>query len=178
LGASGTWLALHPPNTPTGLTWSTEEQKRLHLVRLSRCACLLSLGILVAYLAINHVPFDSYRIAWERRQLLYLALYYAALVVPFFLAGVGVGLPLAAWTQRAGELYAANLAGSAVGSLGMLALVPALGGTGAVVSASFLAVLGAVSFGFSRVLVAGALVYGLAWVIMLSYSRPAAEECQ
>ena len=143
LGASGTWLALHPPNTPTGLTWSTEEQKRLHLVRLSRCACLLALGILVAYLAINHVPFDSYRIAWERRQLLYLALYYTALVVPFFLAGVCVGLPLAAWPQRAGELYAANLAGSAVGSLGMLALVPALGGTGAVVSASFLAVLAA-----------------------------------
>ena len=36
----------------------------------------------MAYAAVNWLPFDSYTIAWERRQLLYFALYYLALALP------------------------------------------------------------------------------------------------
>jgi hypothetical protein len=136
-GASGTWLALRPRH---------RERTRTVLNRLAAIAALFSISILIAYLAINYVPFDSYRVALERRQLLYLALYYPALILPFFFAGLCVGLPLAAWPGRANAVYAANLAGSAVGSLAVLALVPLLGGAGAVICAGVLGMVAAIVF--------------------------------
>jgi len=66
--------------------------------------------------------------------------------LPFFFAGLCIGLPLAAWPQRANALYAANLLGSAVGSLAVLVLVPLLGGIGAVISACLLGALAALAF--------------------------------
>jgi spermidine synthase len=148
LGASGTWLALYPLERDRHLQrcHTAEERDRTLLGRLAAIAGLFAIGILLAYVAMNHVPFDSYRLAWERRQFLYLALYYAALVVPFFFAGLCVGLTLAAWPRRANAIYASNLAGSAVGSLAVLATIPLLGGPGAVLSASALSMLAATVF--------------------------------
>jgi hypothetical protein len=136
-GASGTWLALRPRH---------QERNRTVLNRLAAIAALFSISILIAYLAINYVPFDSYRVALERRQLLYLALYYPALILPFFFAGLCVGLSLAARPDRAHAVYAANLAGSAVGSLAVLVWVPLLGGAGAVIGASVLGMVAAIVF--------------------------------
>ncbi len=136
-GASGTWLALRPPD---------QEKKGAIVHRLAAIAALFSVSVLIAYLAINHVPFDSYLIALERRQLLYLALYYPAQILPFFFAGLCVGLSLAVWPGQANAVYAANLAGSAAGSLAVLVLVPLLGGERAVVFASATGLLGAITF--------------------------------
>jgi hypothetical protein len=146
-GASGTWLALRPEASPGGPGRWADERHRAAPRRLTTFAFLFSLSTLLAYLAINRIPFDSYRVAWERRQLLYLALYYSALIVPFFFAGGCVGLPLAAWPERAHAVYAANLAGSAVGSLLMLVLLPGLGATGAVLCASAAGLLAAALLG-------------------------------
>ena len=149
LGASGTWLALRPLNRqdrPFQKCRSPEERNRAIVARLAGIAALFSISILVAYLAINYVPFDSYRVALERRQLLYLALYYPALILPFFFAGLCISMSLATWPGRANAVYAANLSGSAVGSLGVLVLVPLLGGAGAVISASVMGMLAAIIF--------------------------------
>jgi hypothetical protein len=148
LGASGSWLALYPLERDRHLQrfHTAEERDRALLRRLAAIASLFAIGILLAYLAMNRVPFDSYRLAWERRQLLYLALYYVALVVPFFFAGLCIGLALAAWPRRANAIYASNLAGSAVGSLAVLAAIPLLGGPGAVLSAGALSMLAATVF--------------------------------
>jgi len=148
-GASGTWLTLYPvepegPQHPQSSFLSIRD--RTVMGRLAAHAFLFSCSILIAYLAVNHVPFDSYRIALEQRQLLYLALYYSALILPFFFAGLCIGLSLAAWPRWANALYAANLAGSAAGSLMVLALVPFLGGTGAAISASILGLAAAFAF--------------------------------
>jgi len=162
-GASGTWLALRPLDSG-GRHFqqcrSLQERNQAVLVRLAGIAILFSISILIAYLAINHVPFDSYRVAWERRQLLYLALYYPALIVPFFFAGLCIGLSLAAWPKRANAVYAANLAGSAAGSLAVLVLIPPLGGVGAVISASIVGLLAALAFtlGASRAKLWGLVV--------------------
>ncbi len=138
-GASGTWLALRP----------APQRERGVPHRLAGTAVLFSASLLVAYMAINYVPFDSYRIALERRQLLYLVLYYIALILPFFFAGLCVGLALVVWPDQANTVYAANLVGSAVGSLMVLALVPRLGGEGAAISASAMAAVAAVAFTFA-----------------------------
>ncbi len=142
-GASGTWLTLAPVKPNPGSGEVTREHHLASLRRLSALAGCFALATLLTYLAANYVPFDSYRVAWERRQLLYLAVYYSALIVPFIFAGACVGLPLSVWTERTNTLYAANLTGSAVGSLLGLVAVPLLGGSGAVFCASFIAMLAA-----------------------------------
>ena len=74
-GASGTLLSIAP-----GL-------KRIRLDRLlSWSGVGFALGVGLAYLVVNWLPFDSYSIAWERRQILYFLLYYLALTIPFFIS--------------------------------------------------------------------------------------------
>ncbi len=157
-GASGTALALRP------------QLARGELVpRLARLALLFSASLVASYLVINYLPFDAYRVAWEPVQLLYLVLYYLALVAPFFLGGLVVGVPLAAREPPSANVYAANLVGSGVGCLAALGALAGVGGTGAVILAALLAALGALAFSagarasqrllsFALVLVLGALV--------------------
>ncbi len=106
---------------------------------LARLAALFSLGVLFSYLVVNHLPFDAYRIAWDRTQLFYFALYYLSLALPFFFGGLAVGGLLAVRPELAARVYAANLAGSALGCLIALGALPLLGGAGTIL---FCAALG------------------------------------
>lgn len=92
-----------------------------------------------AYLTINYLPFDSFSIAWDDRQVLYLALYFLAVAVPFLFSGLLIGGELMAAGDRAADghggshrVYGANLIGSALGSIASLAVLTAVGGEGAV----------------------------------------------
>ena len=96
-----------------------------------------SLTTLGTYLVINYLPFDSYSIAWDNRQILYLFIYFTVVAFPFFFAGLLVGGELMATGHKQGRaathhVYAANLIGSAVGSLASLLVLNALGSVGAV----------------------------------------------
>ncbi len=132
-GASGTYLSLRPP--------SPERWQR----SLAGAAALFALATPAAYLTVNYLPFDAYRLAWEPGQLLWLILYYLALTVPFFCSGLVGGAALAAWPDRAGALYAANLLGSGLGPLLALAALATVGGPGTVFLASLLGWLGAIA---------------------------------
>jgi hypothetical protein len=133
-GASGTALSLAP-------RWAVPPTGR----RAAALAVLFSIGIAGAYLSLNHLPFDSYRIAWERIQAVYLVAYYLALTVPFFCAGLVTGLLLAAHPERSARLYAANLFGSALGGLAPVAFLP-LAGEGTVLIIAALGLLAAFVF--------------------------------
>jgi len=103
----------------------------------------LPLGILLAYEVINRIPFDSYTLAFDPRQYGYLAVYYLSLVIPFALSGLAVSYWLASSPATSHKLYAANLCGSALGSLGLLAALPALGAEGAIIAAAAIGWVGA-----------------------------------
>ena len=133
-GASGTALSLAP-------RWAAPPAGR----RAAALAVLFSLGVVGAYLSLNYLPFDSYRIAWERVQVVYLVAYYLALTAPFFCAGLAAGLLLAAYPERSARLYAANLFGSALGGLAPVALLP-LAGEGTVLLIAALGLLAALVF--------------------------------
>ncbi|HSJ56382.1 MAG TPA: hypothetical protein VLC95_04325 [Anaerolineae bacterium] len=137
-GASGTALTLVPH-------WTLPPAGR----RASILSTLFAIATIVAYLSLNYLPFDSYRIAWERIQILYLVLYYLALTLPFFCAGLVTGLLLSAYPTAAAPIYAANLAGSACGALLPLLLLP-LTGEGSVLAISALSLLAAALFAGSR----------------------------
>ena len=130
-GASGTFLSLRPPSRQGLHRWLTVS------------ALLFTLAVPASYLLVNFLPFDAYRIAWERIQLLWLTLYYLALTIPFFFSGLAVGAALVTWSEEAHRLYAVNLLGSGLGlPLALLALAT-VGGPGTVFG---VALLGALAF--------------------------------
>ncbi|NOZ30135.1 MAG: hypothetical protein GXP39_19060 [Chloroflexi bacterium] len=157
-GASGTALSLasgwrHPPIAR----------------RLAAIAAGFGVTALGGYLIANWLPFDSYTIAWERRQALYLALYFLALAAPFFCAGLGIALALSSEPTRAHRAYAANLVGSAAGGIAAPLLLGMLGGPGTIAAAAGIGSLSVVGFGWRRRplrwlgLGAGAILLVLAW---------------
>jgi spermidine synthase len=130
-GASGTFLSLRSPSGQGLRRW------------LAASALLFTLTVPASYLAVNALPFDAYRIAWERVQLLWLALYYLALTAPFFFSGLAVGTALVVRPEEAPRVYGANLFGSGLGlPLALLALA-AVGGPGTIFGVAW---LGSVAF--------------------------------
>ncbi|HKY54424.1 MAG TPA: hypothetical protein VJM08_08970, partial [Anaerolineales bacterium] len=120
-GASGTALTIFPAlqyGEPKG--------------RLSQLAFAAGISILIAFLITNGLPFDSFSIAWDRRQVWILILHYLTLAAPFFFSGMALGFLLNAFPPSAGRTYAVNLLGSATGCIIALAAPPYLGGEGMV----------------------------------------------
>lgn len=127
--SSGTWLSI----------LSSDARSRLQPInRLAFPPSLLG-----CYLLINTIPFDSYQLTWSPMQAFYLVLYYMGLVIPFVLSGSIIAYHLASAVEQSNAIYAANLAGSAIGSLGLLFTLPAFGGEGSVVVAAILGTCGA-----------------------------------
>jgi hypothetical protein len=131
-GASGTFLAIFP-----GFGRGNPGRS------LGRLSLATGLSILGSYLLTNWLPFDSFSIAWERRQVVILVLHYLALAAPFFFSGLAIGSLLAAYPDVAGATYAVNLLGSALGCAIALAAPIYLGGEGTVVLSSGLTALAA-----------------------------------
>jgi hypothetical protein len=117
--------------------------------------CLIfSVMTVGAYLVLNYLPFDSFSIAWDRRQVVYLAAYFLVAAVPFLFAGLVVGGELmhsgdlGGGQRRAGshQVYGANLIGSALGALATLPLLAIIDGVGAVILAAILGAIAALLF--------------------------------
>ena len=118
---------------------------------------LFGLSALGAYLVINYLPFDSFSIAWDRRQLLFLALYFLTAAGPFFFAGLIVGGALMTAGQQTSSgmklsgshlVYGSNLIGSALGALITLPVLSLVGGVGAVFVAAALGSAAGLLFSF------------------------------
>jgi len=124
-GASGSFLSLW------GWRWRSAFQRPL-----SAGAIFFTLTTLGSYIVANYLPFDSFRIGWDHRQLIYLVAYYFALTVPFFFSGLCLGLLLAGLPERVGAIYASSLVGSALGAVLALAALGLVGGAGGVVLAA------------------------------------------
>jgi hypothetical protein len=103
-----------------------------------------------AFVITNALPFDSFSIAWDRRQIGYLAAYYLVLGVPFLFGGAVIGVLLAGWDQpepvTARGVYAASLVGSGIGSVLALGALAPLGGVGVVMLAALCGLLGSFAF--------------------------------
>jgi len=156
-GASGTALAVFPKLLRRDLPSF-----------LFICSLLFSLSLPACYLISNYIPFDSYQITWDRRQILYLAIYYLSLALPFFLAGLTIGAPLALLVGQESRIYFFNLAGSGLGCLAALVSLSLVGGEGTVVLASLGGALAALTQGRSQKRVAfSLLLLGVELLILL-----------
>ncbi len=164
-GASGTFLTL--------------VGKRVR--RPARALALFGWGFaltaIASYALTLYLPFDSFRVALDRRQWGILALHYLSLSTPFFCAGGATGLLLALRRGAVGRTYGANLTGSAAGCLLAVLAPPRTGGEGMVLLAAALGGLAALCFRDLRKWPATflqiALVGGL---ILFSFRPPSALE--
>ncbi len=133
-GASGTALLLWPAPARYPQRWTAPT------------SAAFAATVVASYLVVNYVPFDSYRIAWEPIQFVYLAVYYLALTIPFFFAGMVVGALLSAEPYPVNLIYAANMAGSGMGALIALGGLTWLTPPGVVLLAAALGLAAATSF--------------------------------
>ncbi len=101
-----------------------------------KCALGGMIAILAAYLILNGLPFDSFSITWDVRQVGLFALNYIALSLPFFFSGLALGGLLSAFARQVGKIYAWNFIGAGLGCLGGLALPSLVGGEGVIVACS------------------------------------------
>lgn len=101
-----------------------------------KCAVGATITLLASYLILNYLPFDSFSIAWDSRQLALFCLNYLALSLPFFFSGLALGGLLGAFPEQAGRMYAWNFLGAGLGCLGGLALPGWVGGEGVIVACS------------------------------------------
>ncbi|MGD9100690.1 MAG: hypothetical protein PVF45_09440, partial [Anaerolineae bacterium] len=134
-GASGSALSLFPH-------WGRRRPRRA----LGWLALGFAASSVGSFALTNVLPFDSFSIAWDRRQVGVLALHYLALATPFFCSGAAVGLLLSAHPQTASRTYFINLVGSATGCLLALVASGPLEGEGIVLLSSGLAALAALLF--------------------------------
>ncbi len=134
-GASGTLLALRPQ------TGQRHPQATLALLALLFGVCCAG-----AYALTNTLPFDSFSIAWDPKQVAILLLHYIALALPFLCSGAALALLFIRYPRASGSLYASNLTGSAVGCLVALAAPSRTGGEGLIVICAALAALAALAF--------------------------------
>ena len=109
-----------------------------------------SVATIGAYAATNRIPFDSFSIAWDRTQIVYLTAYLLLLAVPFFLGGIVIGTLLAGWDHPtplpSHLIYAASLVGSGAGALVAVLAMSRLSGEGVVALAALMAMTGALAF--------------------------------
>lgn len=143
-GASGTWLAVRR-SAATG---------DLH-GRLARSAFLFSLSVLVTFALMTRIPLDPLKpllpetanpTAATVELVVYLLLYYALIVLPFFFAGLTLGTAFSARAREIGYLYFADLIGAGAGCLLVVAALYALPGQGVVALAAAGAGLAALAF--------------------------------
>ncbi len=113
-------------------------------------AGLQGVATLGAYHVTNWLPFDSFAIAWDRRQILYLVVSYLALAVPFLFGGLIVGILLTGVDQpepiASHVIYGGSLVGSGLGCIVAVAGLDLLGGEGTIVLAAAMAMAAAAGF--------------------------------
>lgn len=94
----------------------------LRAFRLWFCvfAGLFALGAIICFQLSQHIPVHPDQWLWSPFEAVYLVMLYVLLALPFFAAACAVGLAYCAMETDAGNVYRADLAGAAAGSLGAL----------------------------------------------------------
>jgi hypothetical protein len=121
-GAAGSLLAIFP---------HLFERRAEHFSALCSAGAGIALLVGMAILAPRPISPDEL-IASPGRFFIGLLGYYAVVTTPFLLAGLAVSTPLAAFPHRASRLYAADLAGAALGCAAAVAALTWTDGAAAV----------------------------------------------
>ena len=115
--ASGTLLSIRGLTGNPSPTAMAENRIRLHVL-------LYSSSTLVSFLILNHMPLDYMELPVEPFQILLLLAACLLIAVPFFYAGMVISCAYMTLPERTGLVYFFNMAGSGLGALVVLILLP------------------------------------------------------
>lgn len=158
-GASGTMLSIFPRWFRNGDPQGEDKLGRLFAIS----GVGFALSVAIAYIVINWLPFDSYSIVWDRKQVLYLSLYYLAMSIPFVFAGIGIGAALAGGSNQSNLIYAVNLLGSACGIVMSLVVMHFAGVPGALLACALIALIAVVGYQHEH----SKWIKGVLWAFMI-----------
>lgn len=86
-------------------------------------AAALAVLMPASFLLAQQVPFNPLELLWDNTQPLKLLAVYLLMMLPFFCGGLGIGLVFAHFGKQAGRIYASDILGAGLGSLGVIALL-------------------------------------------------------
>ncbi|KPJ77700.1 MAG: hypothetical protein AMJ54_06875 [Deltaproteobacteria bacterium SG8_13] len=116
--AGGTWLSLLDAK---GGRW---EQRLSAEPSMAVIVVLYVFSTIFAFLSLNALPLDYFRLPLEPIQGIYLLLAFVILTLPFFFAGMWLAVAFAAFPAKTGSVYFASMAGSACGAALPALLLP------------------------------------------------------
>ncbi|MGD8442235.1 MAG: hypothetical protein PVI94_01995 [Desulfobacterales bacterium] len=119
-GASGTFLSI------VDFRKNRRQTDPVSGVSLAALLSLYSGTVMLSFLSLNNLPLDYFRLAVEPVQSLYLLAAYLLLALPFFFSGIIIAIGYTAAPQKAGLVYFASMAGSALGAIAPVPLLPHL----------------------------------------------------
>jgi len=96
--------------------------KRYKLVYIA-CISLFSLSSVMCFHAAQTIPFNAEMILWDSRQALYLICIFLLLTIPFIFAASGICLTFMFYRGKINTIYAMDLVGAGIGSLGIILLL-------------------------------------------------------
>lgn len=139
-GASGVTLAL----------WRRLREDAPLDRTLALLAMLFGVLTIVCFWLMQRIAFDPFNVVADRRQLLFMPLYYLVIAAPFFCSGLALALLFTRGTKQINRLYAFDLVGAGVGCAALAVVMPKFGGSGSVVMAAMLGTLAAAVFAFKQ----------------------------
>ena len=138
-GASGSFLSFFK-------TFPSIEQDKF----LSYSSLLCSLTILISFFLCNQIPFDFFKLSWDKGQIFFIFLYYILLSIPFFFAGLTISFAISRASSLVNRIYFSDLLGAGTGTLLVLFAFLPKGDRGVIIFISFLALLSSFLFCIKR----------------------------
>ncbi len=149
-GASGSFLSVFKTHE------STDRDKFL-----SWSSLLYSLTVLAAFFLCNMIPFDVIKLSWDKKQIVYIFLFYLLLSIPFFFAGLTISFAISRASSFVNRIYFSDLLGAGTGTLLVLVVFLPRGDRGVILLISFLALFSSLLFSWERSLRFKALLASL-----------------
>ncbi len=106
----------------SGFVITMVQRPLLPRFRAAYLGCLLLFGVssVSCFLAAQALPFNSEAILWDARQIGYLAAIFLVLTIPFLFAASAICLAFMQFGEQVSRVYAADLMGAGIGSLGII----------------------------------------------------------
>lgn len=121
----------------------TPPQKLLYVSSL-----LFGFSIVCSYRIVLSIPLRISELL-SLQQILFLCVVYIVLMVPFLFSGLAIGTLLSTFGSRINKLYFLDLLGAGIGCASLVLLIPELGGSGTILTASVIALTAALALSFS-----------------------------
>ncbi len=115
---SGTYLSIYRARRGRQMNSAPLHQTIAILVVLYTAANIL------AFISLNNIPLDYFRLPLEPIQGVYLLLAFILLALPFFFSGLVVAVAYTRLPEKTGLIYFATMSGSAVGAIFPALLLP------------------------------------------------------